>query len=140
MSDAAVRGRALYFGKAECSVCHVGANLTDELFYNIGVGMHKKDPDVGRFAVTKKKEDTGAFKTPTLRNIANTAPYMHDGSQKTLMEVVEHYNKGGFPHPYQSARIKKLNLTEQEKKDLVTFLEEGLTGPLPEIKIPRLPE
>lgn len=139
MSEAALRGRALYFGKAECSLCHVGQNLTDEAFYNIGVGMDRKDFDLGRYNETKKEEDKGAFKTPTLRNVAATAPYMHDGSQKTLREVVDHYDKGGTPNPYQHQRIKKLNLTEQEKEDLVAFMTEGLTGPMPPIKPPRLP-
>lgn len=139
LSDAALRGRTLYFGKAECSVCHVGQNLTDEAFYNIGVSMDKKDFDVGRFAETKKDEDKGAFKTPTLRNIALSAPYMHDGTQKTLEEVVEHYNKGGTPNPHLHKRIKKLNLSPAEKADLVTFMKEGLASPLPAIVAPRLP-
>lgn len=139
MSEAALRGRALYFGKAECSLCHVGENLTDEAFYNIGVGMEKKDYDVGRYAVTKKDEDRGAFKTPGLRNIAATAPYMHDGTQKTLMEVVDHYDKGGTPNPYQSKRIKKLNLSKQEKEDLVTFMKEGLNSAIFKHTAPRRP-
>lgn len=138
MSDAARRGRELFFKKAACSLCHVGANLTDEAFYNIGVGMDTESPDPGRVSETGKPEDTGAFKVPSLRNVASTAPYMHDGSQKTLAEVVEFYDKGGRANPHLHKRIKKLNLTEAEKSDLVAFME-ALSGPLPKIPVPRLP-
>lgn len=140
MSEAALRGRELYFKKAECSLCHVGNNLTDELFHNIGVGMDQEKPDIGRHEVTKKDEDKGAFKTPSLRNIASNPPYMHDGSEATLLAVVEYYDKGGIPNPHLSKRIRKLNLTKEEKDDLVIFLTEGLTGPLPDIKRPKLPQ
>ncbi|MFO0947136.1 MAG: cytochrome c peroxidase [Planctomycetota bacterium] len=140
MSEAAIRGRELYFKKAECSLCHVGTNLTDELFHNIGVGMDKEKPDIGRHEVTKKDEDKGAFKTPSLRNIVAHPPYMHDGSEATLIGVVEFYDKGGVPNPQLSKRIRKLNLTKQEKEDLVAFLTEGLTGPMPDIKRPKLPQ
>jgi cytochrome c peroxidase len=140
LSEAAERGRKLFFGeKAGCTACHVGVNLTDELFYNIGVGMDREKPDPGRAAETKAEKDTGAFKTPTVRNIAMNAPYMHDGSQKTLMEVIEHYDKGGTPNPYQHQRVKKLGLTQQEKEDLAAFMRDGLTGPTPEIRAPKLP-
>ncbi len=84
--------------------------------------------ELGRFAVTMRPSDIGRFKTPTLRNIAVTAPYMHDGSQKTLMEVIEFYNKGGEDNPFLDGGIRPLNLTEQEMKDLVAFLE-TLTSP-----------
>jgi cytochrome c peroxidase len=140
LSEAAERGRKLFFGqKAGCSACHVGVNLTDELFYNIGVGMDLEKPDPGRVSESKAEKDTGAFKTPTVRNIAMNAPYMHDGSQKTLMEVVEHYDKGGTPNPYLHPRIKKIELTQQEKEDLVAFMRDGLTGPAPSIRAPKLP-
>jgi cytochrome c peroxidase len=138
MSESAIRGRALFFGKANCSLCHVGANLTDESFYNIGVGMTAPNPDLGRSGVTKKESDAGAFKTPTVRNITLTAPYMHDGSQKTLAEVVDFYDKGGHGNPQLHSRIKKLNLTAEEKGELVAFME-SLTGTLPNIPVPRLP-
>jgi cytochrome c peroxidase len=141
LSAAAERGRVLFFDdkKGRCSQCHVGANLADEQFYNIGVGVEGEAPDPGRKAVTKNDKDTGAFKTPTVRNIALTAPYMHDGSQATLMDVVDHYDKGGTANPYLHERIKKLGLTQQEKEDLVAFMKEGLTGPLPDIRAPKLP-
>ena len=74
----------LFNGKANCKVCHAGFNFTDESYHNLGVGMDKPKPDLGRFEQTKKDSDRGAFKTPTLRNVADTAPYMHDGSEITL--------------------------------------------------------
>ena len=140
MSDEAKRGRDLFFNvKSNCSACHVGANFTDELYHNLGVGMESKTPDLGRFEQTKVEKDKGAFKTPTLRNIALSGPYMHDGSQKTLEEVVEWYAKGGHPNPTLSDKIKKLDLTAQEKKDLVEFMK-SLTGPFPSVETGRLPE
>jgi cytochrome c peroxidase len=141
LTESAKRGMDLYFSeKASCSACHVGANLTDEKYHNLGVGMEKATPDVGRFEVTKDEKDTGAFKTPTIRNVASSAPYMHDGSQKTLEEVVEWYAKGGHPNPHLSEKIKKLDLTEQDKKDLVEFMKQGATGSFPKIARGRLPE
>ena len=140
MSEQARRGRDLFFSaKSNCSACHVGANFADELFHNIGVGMDAATPELGRYEQTKEDKDKGAFKTPTLRNIAESGPYMHDGSQKTLEEVVEWYAKGGHPNPYLSDKIKKLDLTEQDKKDLVAFMK-SLTGPFPAIETGRLPE
>jgi cytochrome c peroxidase len=140
MSDSAKRGRDLFFSsKSNCTACHVGVNFTDELYHNLGVGMDSKTPDLGRYAQTKQEKDKGAFKTPTVRNIAQTAPYMHDGSQKTLEEVVEWYAKGGHPNPYLSDKIKKLDLTAQDKADLVEFMK-SLTGAFPAIESGRLPE
>lgn len=118
-----VRGFNVYFNKAKCDQCHEGVNLTANSYHNIGVGMDKPNPDEGRFAVTKNASDWGAFKTPTLREIARTAPYMHDGSLKTLEEVVDYYNKGGNPNKNLDERMKPLNLTDQEKKDLVEFMK-----------------
>lgn len=139
-SEAAERGRELFFSdKAGCSACHAGANFTDEQYHNIGVGMDAEDPDLGRYEVTKDEKDKGAFKTPTLRNVALSAPYMHDGSQETLDEVVEFYAKGGHPNPHLSDKIKKLELTEQDKKDLVAFMH-ALTSEFPPIEMARLPQ
>lgn len=123
LNPSQVRGREIFFKKAACDACHIGFNLTDSSFANIGIGMDRPNPDLGRFVVTHKEEDKGAFKTPTLREVEHTAPYMHDGSLKTLEEVVDHYNKGGIPNPYLHQRIKPLNLTDQEKADLVAFLK-----------------
>lgn len=140
MDESAQRGAELFFGdRAGCTACHVGANFTDELYHNLGVGMDAESPDLGRFEVTKAEKDRGAFKTPTVRNVEMTAPYMHDGSQQTLEEVVEWYNKGGHPNANLDEKIKPLNLTDQEKADLVAFMK-ALTGPLPEVETGRLPE
>ncbi|MCA9187510.1 MAG: c-type cytochrome [Planctomycetales bacterium] len=140
MSEGARRGRELFFGKANCTACHAGANFTDEKYHNLGVGMEKDPPDWGRYEVTKQDIDRGAFKTPTLRNIVHSAPYMHDGSQKTLEEVVEWYYKGGHPNTYLSEKMKKLNLTAEEKSDLVKFMTEGLTSDFVKVEQGRLPQ
>jgi len=100
--------------------------------------MSAEKPDLGRFEITKVEAEKGAFKTPTIRNVAHSAPYMHDGSQKTLEEVVEFYNKGGEPNQWLDPKIKKLNLTDQEKKDLVAFME-ACTGDFPKVERGRLP-
>ena len=139
MSPEAIHGRELFFGKANCTACHVGPNLSDEKYHNIGVGMDAEKPDIGRAEISKDEKDTGAFKTPTIRNVALTAPYMHDGSQKTLEEVVEWYAKGGHPNPHLSDKIKKLELTDQDKKDLVEFMK-ACTGEFPKVQTGRLPE
>ena len=139
MSESAKRGREIFFTeKGNCTACHVGANLADEKYHNIGVGMDKDQPDVGRFAVTKDEADTGAFKTPTIRNVALTAPYMHDGSVATLEEVVEWYDKGGHPSKYLSEKIRPLKLSEQDQADLVEFMK-ACTGPTPTVETSRLP-
>ena len=139
MSESAKRGREIFFTeKGNCTACHVGANLADEKFHNLGIGMDAAEPDLGRFAVTKDPKDKGAFKTPTVRNVALTAPYMHDGSLATLEEVVEWYDKGGHPNPNLSDKIKPLKLTAQEKADLVAFMR-ACTGPTPAVETGRLP-
>ncbi len=139
MSESAKRGQKLFFSQeANCAACHVGANFTDEKYHNLGVGMDSKEPDLGRFVVTGVEADKGAFKTPTLRNVALTAPYMHDGSQKTLLEVMQWYAKGGHPNPYLSEKIKKFEASEQDLLDLVAFME-ALTGPFPQVETGRLP-
>ncbi len=127
MTESQVRGMRVFFDKAQCDRCHIGFNFTDGSYMNIGIGMDKPNPDLGRFIVSGKEEDKGAFKTPTLREIEHTAPYMHDGSLKTLEEVVEHYNKGGIKNPWLNQQMKPLNLTDQDKKDLVSFLK-ALSG------------
>ncbi len=140
MSDSALRGQDLFFGKrVGCSACHVGANLADEQYHNLGIGMSAKTPDLGRFAETKVEKDKGAFKTPTIRNVALSAPYMHDGSLATLEEVVEHYNKGGDKNQWLSDKIVPLKLTPQEKVDLVEFMR-ACTGTFPYVSSARLPQ
>ncbi len=127
MSASQVRGMDVFFNKAKCDQCHEGASFTLNAFHNLGVGQDKAEPDPGRFAVTKKPEDFGAFKTPTLREIEHTFPYMHDGSLKTLEEVVDFYDKGGIANKNLDERMKKLNLTPQDKADLVAFMK-ALSG------------
>jgi cytochrome c peroxidase len=140
MSESAVRGMDLFFSKrVGCSNCHVGANLADEQYHNLGIGMEADEPDLGRYAVTKQEKDKGAFKTPTIRNVALSAPYMHDGSLDTLEEVVEHYAKGGTKNKWLSDKMTPIKMTPQEKLDLVEFMR-ACTGPFPKIHSGRLPE
>jgi len=140
MTAAQVRGMHVFFDKAKCDSCHEGINFTLNAYANLGVGTDKPEPDVGRFAVTKDPADWGAFKTPTLRDIAKTAPYMHDGSLANLYQVVNYYDKGGVPNKNLSEKIKPLRLTEHEKEDLVAFLN-ALTGDVPPVSAPgKLPE
>jgi cytochrome c peroxidase len=127
LGASAVRGMALFNGKANCVRCHAGFNFTDETYQNIGVGMDKAKPDLGRFEITKKETDKGAFKTPTLRDVVLTAPYMHDGSERTLLGAIEFYDRGGIKNANLSKEIKPLQLSAQEKLDLVAFLV-ALTG------------
>ena len=141
LSPAAQRGLALFGGKARCLTCHTGFNFTDEGYHNIGVGMDRENPDLGRYTVTKNEIDKGAFKTPTLRDLTQRAPYMHDASLKTLEEVTAFYNRGGHKNPWLSKEIRPLNLTAQEQADLVAFLR-ALTGEVaPEVgRPPQLPQ
>ncbi len=127
MTPAQVRGMELFFGAAACDSCHLGFNFTDGSYENIGIGMDKPNPDLGRFVVTKREDEKGGFKTPTLRDIEHTAPYMHDGSLATLEEVMDHYDKGGTPNPWQDERIKPLELEPEELADLVAFMK-ALSG------------
>ncbi len=139
LSVEARRGMKLFLKKANCTTCHAGFNFTDEDFHNIGVGMDKPKLDLGRFDVTKVDADRGAFKTPTLRDVALSAPYMHDGSQKSLEEVIDHYDRGGTKNTWLDKGMKPLGLTGQEKQDLLAFLK-ALTGMPIVVQVPRLPE
>lgn len=141
MSASAARGHDLFHGKANCAICHDGFNFSDSDFHNLGVGMGKgvEKPDLGRHDQTKAEDDKGKFKTPTLRNLKDTAPYMHDGSQKTLAEVVDFYDRGGEPNPQLDGRVKPLGLTAQERTDLLAFLD-ALNGDRVAIKPPKLPK
>jgi cytochrome c peroxidase len=149
ISESAARGSRIFRRKGNCAVCHEislnNALFTDNRFYNIGVGFKHLDSvldeliagknsdelelstvqrsELGRFNVTKVTADLGKFKTPTLRNIALTAPYMHDGSIKTLKDVIEHYDKGGEKNQFIDAKIFPLHLSPQEKADLLAFLQ-----------------
>lgn len=139
MPEAAIRGMRLFNGKARCRTCHNGPMFSDQGFHNLGVGMDRSEPDIGREAVTKDPRDRGRFKTPGLRNVALTWPYMHDGSVKTLAEVIELYDRGGVKNPTLDVFVVPLELTGDEQKDLVAFME-ALTGTLPKIDLPVLPK
>jgi cytochrome c peroxidase len=159
MSEPAVRGMDLFKGKAGCIACHNGPNFTDSGFHNTGLTRNKEfdkpefqkilafdakrmkienpekvSDDPGRYLVTKDKADWKKFKTPTLRNLADTAPYMHDGRYETLDAVIEHYNRGGDKVENQDARIQPLGLTQAEKDDLKAFLH-ALWGELPRLAL-----
>lgn len=135
LSAEAVRGMELFNGKANCKVCHAGFNFTDESYHNLGVGMGAAKPDLGRYEITKAESEKGAFKTPSLRNVAQTAPYMHDGSEVTLVDVVQFYNRGGLANQWLSKEMKPLNLKPEEVRDLVAFLG-ALTGDVSNIDPP----
>ena len=168
MSEAQIRGFAVFLGKGRCVSCHkieqTQALFMDNRFHNIGVGFktiggkeqetaaafvkskragadvdvtvltQKTMSELGRFAVSENVTEVGAFKTPSLRNIEVTAPYMHDGSLETLADVVDFYNNGGRVDEsdplsdFLSGGIRPLNLSKSEKKDLVEFME-ALTSP-----------
>ncbi|HEY7533302.1 MAG TPA: cytochrome c peroxidase [Nitrospiraceae bacterium] len=140
MDEAAVRGMDLFKGKARCILCHNGPNFTDNRFHNLGVpqvGPLKED--LGRYQISRAAKDKGAFKTPTLRSIVETAPYMHDGAFKTLEEVIDFLNAGGGGGENLSPLMKPLNLTSEEKTDLLAFLK-ALTGAPLKIEVPKLPK
>ncbi len=141
LSQQAQRGLDVFFNKAQCSACHSGPTFSDGGFHNIGVGMDDASPDAGRAAISKLIGDTGSFKTPALREIGRTAPYMHDGRLATLEDVVHYYDQGGTPNPYLDEEIRPLHLTGDQQADLVVFLKEGLaSASYPEIEPPKLPE
>jgi cytochrome c peroxidase len=117
-------GLKLFRGNGGCTTCHIGPNFSDEQFHNTGVAWREGSlADEGRFAVSGNSRDHGAFKTPTLREIARTAPYMHDGSLATLEDVVEFYSEGGRQNPYLDPGIRPRKFTPREKRALVAFLQ-----------------
>jgi len=139
LTESAIRGMAVFKGKGRCLLCHNGPNFTDNQFHNLGVpqvGPMKED--LGRYYVTKREVDKGAFKTPTLRSIAETAPYMHDGAFGTLEAVVDFLDQGGGANSHLSPLMKKLNLTKEDKADLVEFLK-ALSGEPVTVTLPKLP-
>jgi cytochrome c peroxidase len=126
--------------KGNCASCHAitehTALFTDNEFHNIGVGVRNGVPtDLGRYEVTHADRDRSAFKTPSLRNIAETAPYMHDGSLDTLEQVIDFHAAGGNANPWLDSKIRKLHLTTREKADLVAFLK-SLSGEVPSEALP----
>lgn len=125
LDESARRGLRLFRGKARCTLCHTGFHFSDERYHSLG----REDPDPGRAAVTGEETDRGAFRTPSLRNAALTAPYLHDGSLASLEEVVDFYAGGGGAAAHRSPLIVPLDLDEGERQDLVEFLR-SLTGPI----------
>ncbi|RLJ71346.1 cytochrome c peroxidase [Hydrogenivirga caldilitoris] len=164
MDEVQVKGMELFVGKAGCVQCHNGPNFTDNKFHVTGVPKNRvedetlvrvtrnfvlrehgfKDPDkidrdLGRYFITKDERDKGSFKTPTLRNVSLTPPYMHNGVFKSLREVVEFYNQGGGNVPNKDPLLKPLNLSEEEKEALVAFLEALTCNTVPQVEEPELP-
>lgn len=140
MSEEAVKGMALFKGKARCILCHNGPNFTDNQFYNLGVpqvGPQKED--LGRYDVTRLDKDKRAFKTPTLRSITETTPYMHDGAFQTLEEVIDFLDNGGGDDANKNSLMKPLALTKAEKGELLAFLH-ALKGEEIPFEFPTLPE
>jgi cytochrome c peroxidase len=128
LSPKAAEGMKLFEGKANCRLCHQGDTFSDGLFHNLGVGWNGSGfADEGRKGVTGIVKDRGAFKTPTLRQVAQTAPYMHDGSLPSLEVVVDFYDRGGKSNPHLDPLIQPLRLTPQEKEALVEFMR-SLSG------------
>jgi cytochrome c peroxidase len=135
------RGMALFMdrNKTNCIACHSAPNFMDNGFHNIGLAQFgTENADVGRYNQKPVAINKGAFKTPTLRDIEHSAPYFHDGSAKTLMDVVEHYAKGGEVRTNLSPNMKPLDLTQSDKEDLVAFMK-ALSSPLPPLTFPALP-
>lgn len=163
LSSDAKKGLVLFMGKGKCGDCHFGVPLSDDKFHALNVPEnpeHQRDPriaatrrfvakvyhyedyrslteDPGRYLITKDKKDWKAFRTPTLREIAKTGPYMHNGIFATLDEVIEFFDKGGGKG---NTVLKPLGLSDQEKKDLKVFLIEGLTGEDAVIPYPKVPQ
>ena len=132
LTDDERAGFDIFTGRGQCITCHGGPNFTDDRFHNTGVGWRDGHyADEGRYAVTSDDRDHGAFKTPSLRNVALTAPYMHDGSLATLEAVVDFYSEGGRRNPSQDPRMRPLRLNETEKRQLVALLK-ALTGSVSE--------
>lgn len=135
MTERQIRGLKTFKEKARCTQCHSGFNFTDEKFHNVGTGWNTHNIDLGLFDETRKADDMGKFKTPTLRDIVNTGPYMHNGEFATLRQVVDFYDKGGVANPFLDKEMKKLDLSEQEKQDIVAFLK-ALSGEGWQDKVP----
>ncbi|WNF35803.1 cytochrome c peroxidase [Bacillaceae bacterium IKA-2] len=138
LSDAEVRGLDLFAGKAACINCHQGENLSDNQFHNIGIERTDNPKKEGRMAVTGSASDDGSYRTTGLYGLTHTAPYMIDGSIRTLEEVIDYYDRGGDNHANKSALIGELDLSDTEKADLLAFLQ-VLGGEPPMFSKPSLP-
>src|SRR3954470_19463089 len=130
LSPSARRGWDLFTGDAQCSRCHYGPNFTDRAFHNLGLGwdaVSNRYADDGRATITGRPGDRGAFKTPTLREVARHPPYMHDGSLQTLRDVILFYERGGIRNPHLDTQIRPLDISPRDVDALVDFLG-GLNG------------
>ncbi|HEY6272773.1 MAG TPA: cytochrome c peroxidase [Terriglobales bacterium] len=129
LGDLELEGFRLFQDKARCYLCHSGRQFTDESFHNTGIAWREGAlRDEGRASVDGKVYHNGAFKTPTLREIARRGPYMHDGSLATLEDVIDYYDRGGNQNPYLDENIVPLHLSDAEKRALLAFLRTGLAG------------
>ena len=132
LSEEARRGYVVFDEKAKCTNCHDGLLLTDLQYHNVGIGMDAETPDIGRAKVSREEKDTGAFKTPTLLGIADSAPYFHNGSTATLEEALDLMLDGGKPNEWLDEEnlreTKEAELTDEEKADLLAFLRELSVG------------
>jgi len=118
------KGLEIFNGKGHCTACHWGPNFSDGRFHNLGVpAKDPKNPDVGRYAITKNPRDMGAFKTPTVRDAALRPPYLHDGSERSLESLIDFYNRGGGKDPNLDPLMVPLGLSQHEKKALVAFIK-----------------
>ncbi len=141
LTEAQQRGMEVFMEKADCALCHAPPTFSNGRYYNAGIGSNKPDIDPGRQAVTKRDRDSGKFRVPSLREVAHTAPYFHDGSAATLEDAVAVMGVGGIDSPNLSRTFKMIRdaeLTEQDKKDLVEFLK-ALSGEYPVVDLPALP-
>jgi cytochrome c peroxidase len=136
LTPAEKRGRTIFHGRGRCVDCHSGSNFTDERFHDTGL---TRDESQGRAAVTGHPADQGAFKTPSLRNLDVTGPFMHDGSIESLAEVVQRYADGGLDGQDPSPEIRPFDLSESDKQDLVAYLR-ALSDDMPAPEAPPLPE
>ena len=135
MTDQQKWGLEIFNGKGHCTACHWGSNFTDGRFHNIGVkAQDPAKPDLGRYEITKNPKDKGAFKTPTVRDAALRAPYLHDGSEKSLESLVDFYNRGGDTEdPNLDPLIVPLGLTQAEKQALVAYMKHAVVSLNPEV-------
>jgi cytochrome c peroxidase len=128
------KGLQVFNGKGHCTACHWGGNFSDGRFHNLGVKPPASGkPDVGRYEITKNPADMGAFKTPTVRDAAKRPPYLHDGSEKSLQDLVEFYDRGGDTRDNLDPLLVPLGLSKQEKKALVAFMTRALNSLNPEV-------
>lgn len=162
LDDIALAGMKIFFGpRGGCSQCHSGPLLSDQKFYSLGVtenetllkdtqhrstrrymlasqGLPMQESDPGRYRLSKNPAEMGTFRTPPLRQVAETGPYMHNGSLKTLSDVVAFLSQGGGKHPHKTPLLKKLNFSQEEQAALVAFLQ-SLSGTVPVVRMTQLP-